>query len=127
VNDMRRSAFSRLALLGLTALTIQNVSAGSAVAWDGHGHLGISAGYPLREAKRRAVDRCRRNGGVYPQILSATDVIGDGAIAVARRGTGSIIGVSLGRPSPGDAQDRAIKKCLGAGGINPKVISGFKG
>jgi hypothetical protein len=124
---MRKSTFSRLALLGLVGVLIHNASGGSAVAWDGHGHLGISAGYSLGEAKQRALARCRRNGGVNPRILSATDVIGDGAIAVARRGTGSIIGVSLGRPSPTDAQNRAIKKCVGAGGTNPKIISGFKG
>jgi hypothetical protein len=106
---------------------IQCASADSAVAWDGHGHLGASAGYPLREAKKRALERCRRNGAVNPRILAATDSIGDGAIAVARRGSSSVIGVSLGRPSSADAENRAIEKCLKAGGINPKVICGFKG
>lgn len=116
-----------LVLASIAAALIQNTSAGSAVAWDGHGHLGASAGYPLKEAKKRALDRCRRNGGINPRIVGATDTIGDGAIAVARRGNGSVIGISLGRPSPADAENRAIEKCLRAGGINPKVRWGFKG
>jgi len=124
---MKRRIVFRLALLGLAGIIVQSAAAGSAVAWDGHGHLGTSAGYPLREAKQRALERCRRNGGVSPRILGATDVIGDGAIAVASRGSGSVIGISLGRPSAADAENRAIQKCLKSGGVNPKVICGFRG
>src|SRR5438132_1736224 len=87
-------------LVGLAKMMVEEVSAGSAVAWDGRGHLGVSAGYSLKEAKQRALERCRRNGGINARILAATEVVGDGAIAVARRGSGSVIGISLGRPSP---------------------------
>jgi hypothetical protein len=125
---MKKSSLCRLALLGFATILIQSTKAGSAVAWDGHGHLGASAGYPLSEAKQRALQRCRRNGGINPRIIGATEAIGDGAVAVARRGSGgSVIGVTLGRPSPEDAQNRAVEKCLKAGGINPKIICGFRG
>jgi hypothetical protein len=124
---MKKRIVAPLALLGYLCISIQSPEAGSAVAWDGHGHLGASAGYPLKEAKQRALERCLRNGGINPRIVGATDAIGYGAIAVARRGTGSVIGISLGRPSPADAENRAIEKCLKAGGVNPKVRWGFKG
>jgi uncharacterized protein DUF4189 len=125
---MKRSTLFRPVLLGLTVILIQSTRAGSAVAWDGHGHLGASAGYPIQEAKQRALKRCCRNGGVNPRILGATDAVGDGAIAVARGAAGgSVIGVTLGRPSPADADNRAVEKCLKAGGINPKIICGFRG
>ena len=98
------------------------------MAWDGRGHLGASAGYPLQEAKQRALQRCRRNGGVNPWIIGATEAVGDGVVVVARgRSGGSVIGVTLGRPSPADAENRAIEKCLKAGGINPKIMWGFRG
>jgi hypothetical protein len=125
---MKRSALFRVVLIGFAFLLTQSTRAGSAVAWDGHGHLGASAGYPVREAKQRALKRCLRNGGVNPRILGATETIGDGAIAVARGPAGgSVIGVTLGRPSPADAENRAVEKCLKAGGINPKIICGFRG
>jgi hypothetical protein len=125
---MKGSSLFRLVLLGLAFILIQSARGGSAVAWDGHGHLGASAGYPLQEAKQRALQRCRRNGGVNPLIIGATDSVGDGAVAVARgRSGGSVIGVMLGCPSPADAENRAVKKCLKAGGINPKIMWGFRG
>jgi Domain of unknown function (DUF4189) len=125
---MKRGTLFCLVLLGFAVISIQSTRAGSAVAWDGHGHLGASAGYPLQEAKQRALKRCRRNGGVNPRILEATEVVGDGAIAVARGAAGgSVIGVTLGCPSPVDAENRAMQKCLKAGGVNPKIICGFRG
>jgi hypothetical protein len=124
---MKPGTVALFVLLGLAGSMMHNANAGSAVAWDGNGHLGASAGYPLEEARHLALERCRRNGGINPRILAATDVAGDGAIAIARRGSGSVIGVSLGRPSAVDAENRAIEKCLKAGGINPKVRWGFKG
>jgi hypothetical protein len=101
--------------------------AGSAVAWDGHGHLVHSAGYPVEVAKERALRICRLRYGTPPRLLASTDVVGNGAIAVARRQSDWVIGISLGRPSPADAENRAIEKCLKAGGVNPKVRWGFKG
>ncbi len=124
---MKRSRVLRLALLGFAAALIQNAGAASAVAWDRHGHMGTAVRSSLNEAKRRALDLCRRTGGVEPRILAASDVVGYGAIAIARLGTGSVIGISLGRPSPADAESRAIVKCLRAGGTNPKVKCGWHG
>jgi len=116
-----------LVMLGFTSIMILDSGAGSAVAWDGHGHLVHSAGYPLEVAKERALRLCRLRYGANPHLLASTDVVGDGAIAVARRGRDWVIGISLGRPSPADAENRAIEKCLRAGGVNPRVRWGFKG
>src|ERR1700722_10082575 len=123
---MRRT-IALLAFTGLITILIQSARAGSAVAWDGHGHLVHSAGYPLKIAKERALRICRRRFGASARLLASTDVVGDGAIAVARRGTNWVIGISLGRPSPADAENRAIEKCLQAGGIKPKIRWGFRG
>jgi hypothetical protein len=116
-----------LVTLACASVVLSSARAGSAVAWDGHGHLVHSAGYPVEIAKQRALRICRLRYGVSPHLLASTDVVGNGAIAVARRGSEWVIGISLGRPSPADAENRAIEKCLKAGGVNPKVRWGFKG
>ena len=121
----------RYAILGLAlaCLFVQKANAGSAVAIGTNGRLGTAAGWPLKEAKRRAVKICIRNGGVDPRILASTDMVGEGAIAVARQGNGNgwLIGISLGRSTAVDAQARAIEQCRKAGGTNPKVKWGFRG
>jgi hypothetical protein len=116
-------------LLGLAVLMAQNASAGSAVAWDGHGHVFSSVGYSVDVAKQRAVEIARSRYGNNVRLVGYSDVIGYGAIAVARngRGSGSVIGVTLGRASAREAKDRSIEKCLNAGGLNPKIIQTFKG
>jgi hypothetical protein len=113
--------------LASASVILCSAHAGSAVAWDGHGHLVHSAGYPVEVAKERALRICRLRYGAPPRLLASTDVVGNGAIAVARRQSDWVIGISLGRPSPADAENRAIEKCLKAGGVNPKVRWGFKG
>jgi hypothetical protein len=116
-----------LALMGFTAALMQNTNAGSAVAWDHHGHMFYTCGESQKDAEEHVLYLCRRKGGVDAKLIGSTDAVGYGAIAVARRGSGSVIGISLGRPSPADAENRAKEKCLRAGGINPKVRWGFKG
>jgi hypothetical protein len=126
---MKRGARMRLAvLLGLAALAAQNASAGSAVAWDGHGHLVSYHGYPVEEAKRFALETARSRYGDNVKLVAYGDVTGYGAIVVARngRGSGSVIGVTLGCASALEAQNRSLEKCLKAGGINPKLIRTFK-
>lgn len=121
----------RCAILGLvvTSLFLQRADAGSAVAIGSNGRLGAAAGWPLNEAKRRALKMCMQNGGVNPRIFAASDLVGEGAVAVGsnRNRKGSIIGVALGRSSALDAASRAIEACQRAGGIRPKVIRAFKG
>jgi hypothetical protein len=114
-------------LLFCACSVVPTARGGSAVAWDGKGHLAHSAGYPVEEAKERALRLCRSRWGGTPRLLGSADVVGDGAIAVARRGKEWVIGISLGRPSAADAENRAIKKCLKAGGVDPKVRWGFRG
>jgi hypothetical protein len=113
----------------LVALLVQSASAGSAVAIGSNGRLGAAAGWPLNEARQRALKICIQNGGVNPRIFAATNVVGEGAVAVGGNGNGkgSIIGVALGRPSASDAANRAIEACQKAGGTDPKIIRAFKG
>ena len=127
---MKRGARMRsVVLLGLAALASQSASAGSAVAWDGHGHVVSYHGYPVDEAKRLALETARSRYGNKVKLVAYCDVAGYGAIAVGRngRGSGSVIGVTLGRASALEAQNLAIENCLNAGGINPRVTRTFKG
>lgn len=124
---MNGSAVWGSVLLGLVGALIQNANAASAVASDGRGHMATVVAYSLRQAKDLALDRCRRRYGPSVRIFAASDVVGYGAIAVGRFGTHSVIGVSLGRPSAADAENRARARCLRAGGINPKVKWGWYG
>ena len=127
---MKRGARMRLAvLLGLVALAALSASAGSAVAWDGHGHVFSSVGYSVNVAKQRALEIARSRYGNNVRLVAYCDVAGYGAIAVGRngRGSGSVIGVTLGRASTLEAQHLAMENCVNAGGIDPKVIRTFKG
>ena len=125
---MKRGTKIRLVvLLCLAALAIHNSKAGSAVAWDEKGHLVSGYGVPVQEAKRRALEIAHKRYGSNVSILAASDVTGYGANAVASKGTGSVVGVSLGRPSAADAERRAIQQCLMSGGNNPKVRWRFRG
>jgi hypothetical protein len=117
----------QLALLGFGCILTLNAGAGSAVAWDRHGHMAYTFGESRKDAERHVLDLCRRKGSMNAKLLASTDIVGYGAIAVARLGAGSVIGVSLGRPSPADAESRAINKCLKAGGLDPRVRWGWKG
>src|SRR5271165_585231 len=102
---MKKRALFRLALLGVVVLAHPNANAGSAVAWDGVRYLGAAYGGPVAMAKQRALENCRRKGGVNPRIIGSSDVTGYGAIAIARHpnGHGSLIGVALGRRSATEA------------------------
>ena len=122
---MKRSAFFLLA--GIAFLAAQNAHASSAVAHSSNSHLVASVAPSVEVAKRRAVEICRRQGGVNVEIIAATDAFGYGAIAVAAKGTGSVIGVSLGNRSATEADLLAIQRCLKMGGRAPKVIRSWKG
>src|SRR6516225_8447018 len=125
---MKRSTGMRLAvLLAVGALAIQNAGAGAAVAHGSNGYLVASVGQPVNVVKQRAIEICRRKGGVNVRIIAATDVFGYGAIAVAAKGTGSVIGVALGKRSATEADAMAIDQCLKAGGSSLKIIRAWKG
>jgi hypothetical protein len=114
-------------LLGMCALAVQNAQAGSAVAHGSNGYLVASVGQSVEVVKQRAIEICRRKGGVNVRIIAATDVFGYGAIAVAAKGAGSVIGVALGKRSATEADAIAIDQCLKAGGSGPKIIRAWKG
>jgi hypothetical protein len=121
---MKRSA---VFLLGMGMMMAQNSDAASAVAHGSNGYLVASVGEPLELTKQRAISICRRNGGVNVRIIASTDLFGYGAIAVAAKGTGSVIGVALGKGSASEADALAKDHCLKAGGTAPKVIRAWKG
>jgi hypothetical protein len=116
-----------LVLTGSVMALVQKAGAGSAVMWDRHGHIFYTYGESRKKAEEHLLDLCHRKGVLNAKLIDSTDLVGYGAIAVARKGSGSVIGISLGRPSPADAENRAKEKCLRAGGINPKVRWGFRG
>ena len=108
----------------------ESAVAGSVVA-VGHSNrrtlIVKSYGLPQSVAQRHAVEVCHRLGGLDARLIASTDVIGECAIAIAHKGTGSVIGVSLGCRSATEAQARAIEQCRKAGGIDPVVKWGFRG
>ena len=119
----------RSALLGLVlaSLLFQEANAGSAVAMGSNGYLVYSYGLPRSVAVRHAISICIRRGGLNVRLLASTDLVGEGAVAIAHMGNRSIFGVSLGRRSATEAQARAIEQCRKAGGIDPVVKWGFRG
>jgi Domain of unknown function (DUF4189) len=119
---MNRSALFRLALVSVGVVAIQSANAGSAVAHDPHGHTVYSKGQPTKAiAIRHALETAHNNGWADARIIAASDVTGYCAIAVARKGKGSVLGAVLGCPSRADAECRAIEICLKGGGADPKV------
>jgi hypothetical protein len=73
------------------------------------------------------METARLYGWTNARIVAATDVGGYGAIAVARKGKDSVIGIKLGRPSHADADKRAIEQCLKADGTDVQVRWRFNG
>ena len=123
---MKIHAYLRFVLLCLAGFA-HGASAGSAVAWDGHGHMVYSWGHPEKEARDRALTLCRQRYGNDARILSSSDLTGYCAIAVARKGAGSVVAASLGRRSASESEMLAKEKCLKAGGTNPRIKWGWYG
>jgi hypothetical protein len=126
---MNKTALFRLALIGLAGMTIQHANAGSAVAWDGHGHFSVAYGGPVQREKQRALETARRKGWTTAKIIAATDMPGYGAIAVAWHpsGHGSVNGIVIGKRSATEADTLAIKQCVKLGGRNPIVRWSWRG
>ena len=124
---MKKSAIRLALLLGLSALWAQNAKAGSAVVWDGHGHVVSCHGSRVDEATRRALELAHSRFGGEFRLIAFTDLDGYGAVATASKGTGSIIGVALAKRSVAEAEARAIRQCLKAGGTTPKIVRTWKG
>jgi hypothetical protein len=119
---MKRSTLFQLPLLSMAVVAMQSANAGSAVANDGHGHTIYSEGQPTKAiAIQHALETARSHGWADARIIAASDVTGYCAVAVARKGKGSVLGAVLGRPSRADAERRAIEICLKGGGTDPKV------
>ncbi len=127
---MKRRLLFQIMVVSLYFATTRYAHAGSAVAIADKGPRTIvvkSYGLPKKIAEQHVIEICRREGGANAKLLASSDVIGYGAIAVARHGPGWIVGVSLGRRSATESEDRAIKACVKAGGRNPRIKWGFRG
>jgi hypothetical protein len=124
---MKSCILLRFFLLYVVAILAHSANAGSAVAYDSHGHMVYSWGHPEKEAEAKALAYCRQRYGSEAKILASSDLTGYCAIAVARKGAGSVFAASLGRRSATESQIIAIKKCLRAGGTNPRIKSGWYG
>jgi hypothetical protein len=118
---------STIFLLSMAFLAVHGTQAGSAVAISPHNQMVYSYGHSKEVDKRQAFELARSRYGANVRILAASDVTGYGAIAVAAKGRGSVVGVALGRPAFREAEDLAIEQCLKMGGTNPKVKWRFKG
>ena len=125
---MKRGAGVRSGMLVIIAmLAVQNAKAGSAVAMgDKAPYLVSSYGYLKRIAERRALEKCKANGGNC-RIIASTERLGYGAVAAGKRAAGgSILGVAIAKRSREEAASLALDNCYAAGGINPKVIMEFR-
>ncbi len=117
-----------LLIFALSAVAVvKSVDAGSAVAGDGRGRFFISYGFPKDIAEKRALALCYHEWGSRARIVASTDVVGFGAIAVAHKGNSFVHSIVLGRLTQEDANNRAIRNCLRAGGVNPRIRNAFKG
>ena len=65
-----------LALIGLTAMAIQNANAGAAVATDTLGNMATAYGGPVQREKQRALAEASRRYGPNVRILASTDIPG---------------------------------------------------
>jgi hypothetical protein len=119
---MKRSTLFHLALVAMAVVAIQRANAASAVATDFHGHTIYSTGQPTKAiAIQHALATSRQRYGASVRLIAASDATGYGAIAVAQKGKGSVLGAALGRASREDAEKRAIEVCLKGGGTHPVV------
>jgi hypothetical protein len=120
---MRKTAF-----IGVIALwLIEPASAGSAVAVGRNLHFVYSFGWPKQVAEQRALEICRRKGGVDPRIIDSTDIAGYGAAAISYEGDHWILGVATGHPTWLGAEHEAIEQCRERGGTNPEIKWEWKG
>jgi hypothetical protein len=118
---MTRSALFRLVLVGITVVAIQHANAGSAVVHSHEGHTVYCFGHSKAVAIQSALETARLYGWTDATLIAASDATGYGAIAVAQKGKGSVLGAALGRPSREDAEKRAIEVCLKGRGTHPVV------
>jgi hypothetical protein len=120
---MTKAMLFRLVLVGMTMLVIQRANAASAVAMEiDHANLITSRGQTTIEiAMQHALATAHQRYGANVRLVAASNIDGYCAIAIARKGNGSVIGVALGKRSATEAYAMAIEKCLKAGGIDPKV------
>ena len=125
---MKKSTLFAPVLAAIAVIAIQRAGAASAVAHDFNGHTVYSKGQASKTvAIQHALETARSRGWKDAMIVAATDVTGYGAIAVARKGRGSVIGITLGRPSRAEAENRAMEKCLKGGGTEAKIIKEWYG
>jgi hypothetical protein len=125
---MKKTTLFPWALIAITVAATQASHAGSAVAMEPrHANLTTAYGGPVEREKARALSNARRLYGNDVRIIAATDVIGYGAIAVARWKDRFVVGVVLGKRSATEANTLAIERCLKAGGINPQVKWAWRG
>ena len=115
-----------LALLGCGGMTLQSVSAGSAVAMEPrHGNLAAYGGPIQRDKQRALAEGCRRYGPDV-RIIAASDVTGYGAIAIARFG-GSNCWSCIGQNFQNGGRYRGDRGVSEGRGVNPQVKWSWRG
>jgi len=117
----------RLLLVALVAISVQKVSAQSAVAVGTNGVYGYAYGSgSQRAAVLRALRNCEASGGVNIHVATSTFAPGFGAIAYWREPGGRwAIGCALGKGTRYEAIHRSIDECLERGGLNPRIVASW--
>ena len=128
---MKQNTLLRLAVAAMTVIAVERAGASSAVAVDPQFHI-TRAYDPFaseQAARRAALDLAVHHGWLGARIVASSGRSGYCAIALAykRVGTGAVMGVSLGKPTQAEADQRAIDSCIKAGGYIPKVYARFQG
>jgi Domain of unknown function (DUF4189) len=119
--------YIRCLLVALVAISVQKVSAQSAVAVGTNGIYGYAYGSgSQRAAVFLALRNCETSGGVNIHVVNSTFAPGFGAIAYWRGpGGGWAIGCALGKRTRYEAIHRSIDECLERGGFSPRIVASW--
>jgi hypothetical protein len=126
---MKRSLFlTGMVLFSFLGLAPSTLHASSAVAFASNGvwAYAVDRGITEKEAISKALEGCRKKGGIDPKIIASSSSNGCSSIATSGKGKDTIIGCALARQSTWLAQLSAMRDCTKKGGINPKSVATFQ-
>jgi Domain of unknown function (DUF4189) len=115
-------------LLVGTALMPGSLRASSAVAFSSNGiwAYAVDRAYSEKEAISKALDSCRKKGGIDPKIIASSSSTGCSSIATSGKGKDTVIGCALARQSTWQAQVAAMRDCQQKGGLKPRSVATFQ-
>jgi Domain of unknown function (DUF4189) len=125
---MKRSLVTGLVLLVGMALIPGTLRASSAVAFSSNGvwAYAVDRGISEKEAISKALDSCRKKGGIDPKIVASSSSNGCSSIATSGKGKDTIIGCALACQSTWQAQVAAMRDCKQKGGLQARSVATFQ-